>query len=611
MRVAIVGGGAAGLSAALHLAPLASAGIIASPVDVFESKSLDDVHPHCDPDYASKYNTGDGSNQDKYLHTGSGALGRPIGVGLWSTALLPLLDSGRNSHAFLLDELERVGKYVGAVGYRTPNGKWLARSELNTRRNIEEKDATRGETEDDSVPGLLFLREKDMLRAMREAAYLESSQFGTIKIHYGEKGSATQNDGGGSTTVVGTEMTRGGDGHSCRLVFSDGAISPIDTQYHLIIAADGMHSSLRAKYGGRSIQRHEVSDARRDESGKPSNLGITGTAGMSDSSRLGTEDSRGLAEQRRIWAELEQSEMSKIEDRNYTVFRGNAHMTNAEAKMEDVSFQTWGEGNGMRFAAVGMAHPPDKERRDDMTQNKVEKQVWFATTSDPELSKPSDPEKRKNLLLRDFQSWHDPVARLIEATPAGSILMERGVAHRYSSRPVFNMAEIIEYEHKHKGRGMDSASGPGPVLMFIGDASMTVDPVLAQGFTFAMESAADLARTLRRVCDDTKKESKLKGGVYGPILPTFDPDRLRAELYDRHIRRYSRLMCLLRSTDLVQALAQPESGTVGGFLSRYLVRPAMRLAPDFVKSLVFNAMIRYSLGLTIKGNDEIEKDGNR
>lgn len=37
LRIAIVGGGASGMTAALHLAPLVAAGLIQGPIDVYES----------------------------------------------------------------------------------------------------------------------------------------------------------------------------------------------------------------------------------------------------------------------------------------------------------------------------------------------------------------------------------------------------------------------------------------------------------------------------------------------------------------------------------------------------------------------------------------------
>lgn len=75
MRVAIVGGGAAGLSTALHLSPLVEKGLISSPIDVYE-KGIKESSSH-------NHKT----NEQESQYSGSGSIGRDIGVGLWSTAL--------------------------------------------------------------------------------------------------------------------------------------------------------------------------------------------------------------------------------------------------------------------------------------------------------------------------------------------------------------------------------------------------------------------------------------------------------------------------------------------------------------------------------------------
>ena len=95
MRVAIVGGGAAGLSTALHLAPLVSQGYISGPIDVFEADSR---------------------------------RGRDVGVGIWSTALDPFENSDHDSHQLVYNDMVRHGTYIRGVGYRTPKGHWLAKS---------------------------------------------------------------------------------------------------------------------------------------------------------------------------------------------------------------------------------------------------------------------------------------------------------------------------------------------------------------------------------------------------------------------------------------------------------------------------------------------------
>ena len=89
MRIAIVGGGAAGLSSALHLSPLVEQGKIDGPIDIFD--------------------TGTSPRRD-------------IGVGIWSTALEPFRSSSIESHQLVIEEMTKHGEYLRDVGYRTPKG---------------------------------------------------------------------------------------------------------------------------------------------------------------------------------------------------------------------------------------------------------------------------------------------------------------------------------------------------------------------------------------------------------------------------------------------------------------------------------------------------------
>eukprot|EP00957_Ditylum_brightwellii_P087110 6629930-Ditylum_brightwellii.AAC.1 len=96
MRIAIVGGGAAGLSTALHLAPLVSKGIIEGPVDLYESLCPDSPHPSVEvlkkkkKGGSASNDTGEQEKQKKNKmvkteadwpdeYPGSGPVGRSIG----------------------------------------------------------------------------------------------------------------------------------------------------------------------------------------------------------------------------------------------------------------------------------------------------------------------------------------------------------------------------------------------------------------------------------------------------------------------------------------------------------------------------------------------------
>ena len=123
-------------------------------------------------------------------------------------------------------------------------------------------------------------------------------------------------------------------------------------------------------------------------------------------------------------------------------------------------------------------------------------------------------------------------------------------------------------------------NGEGPILVFTGDAMMTVDPVLAQGFTMAMESGASIVQSIERILATT---------------PEYKPDLLRKELTRRHYNRQRRLLQLLRSTELVQRLAQPQG--IGAVFATWIIRPMVKLCPEGLKKRVFDYMIKYSLGL--------------
>jgi flavin-dependent dehydrogenase len=216
-----------------------------------------------------------------------------------------------------------------------------------------------------------------------------------------------------------------------------------------------------------------------------------------------------------------------------------------------------------------------------------ERHVWFITIDDDTISSEKDPSKRKDLLLNAFQDWHDPIGKLVEATPPQEILVERALAHRHSQQPIVDYYGLINKVNQKS----IPAVGHGPVIQFVGDAFLTVDPILAQGFTVGMEAAATLASALLTCLDIDRlnPESTL----------AFDPSLLRKELLSRHDTRLHRVICLLRITDLVQALGQPITGTAAGMISRDIVRPMMKLTPNFIKTPIFNAVLQYSLGLPL------------
>jgi len=528
LRVAIVGGGATGLSTALHLAPLVERGIIAKPIDLYEKSSL---------------------NRE-----------RDVGVGVWSTALEPFMnlshksDSPRKSHVEFLNDIQRLGSWVRQVGYRNPTGEWLSKSTLDDDGFSTTSDKS---TNKKPGPSLLFIQEKDFLSALSEAVLKEQRENGTIKVHCGESIDID------STKVEDINIPNSSsneNGHCGQLVFDDGTMS--SKLYNLIVSAEGTNSSLRLKYSGYCNMRKRLKQKHRDAS-------------------------QLVIEQSHKWLEQGRLEHNLIEDRHYTVFRGNSPLGDAEAGMDKTSFQTWGRRDNMRFAAVGMSHPSSPS-----SDERTEKQVWFATISSNIIGSAKDAFERKELLMDSFKDWHQPISKLIESTPTENIIVETAVAHKYTVRNVTNIHKIHLYNELTKDQQELSFSqietlfdvsddiNRGPILVLSGDANMTVDPVLAQGFTIGMETAADLSATLEQ------HASKI-----------YDFKTLASVLYEQNERRHGRIMCLLRATELVSQLAQPTSGSLSGIMSNIIIRPLMRITPNSLKESIFTCTMKYSLGL--------------
>lgn len=501
LRVAVVGGGCAGLSTALHLAPLVDAGLINAPIDVYD--------------------------------TALGTKDRDIGVGIWSTALDPFRESDRSSHQFVYKEFCEHGSWLGDVGYRTPAGAWLTKSHLPTSlRKCQET----------GMPALLFLREKDMLNCLQKAIHWEE-QRGTVRVHRD-----------GDKSRINGLYEESSQPWSAQLMMQNGEKTERD--YHLIVAADGTHSSLRKTYGG-----HE--NVRRI---------LTGTYALPSPIDLPSGGASSM-ENQSPWDESRQKEAVRLQDRGYSVFRGNAKL--AMDHDGDISFQTWGEGRSMRFATVPMFYPGPAGKRE-------ERHVWFITTDDHDVTAEPDPVKRQAMLLDMFQDWHPEIGEIVSATPPEEILMERAVAHMHCAAPVLNTNKVIQQMH---GRRPPN-SGEGPCIVFMGDAYMTIDPILAQGFTVAMEGAAVLSKSVKESCVPFEADPSF----------AFDPYILRKNLQERNDKRTDRVVCLLRATELVQALGQP-TGAAGAFNTKVL-RPLTRLLPNVIKAPIFDAVLKYSLGLS-------------
>jgi hypothetical protein len=394
LKVAIVGGGPAGLCTALQLAPLVSKGYIQAPIDVYEAKQS----------YASEHEKND-----------------TIGVGIWSTALLPFLringdstasingqqqQQQRPSYKMVFKILESVGCFVKNVGYRTSNGSWITHTTLST--NLD----------DNQQPSLLFLQRHTLMKALYDAISIMEQQ--AIQIHYGHN--------------VKLIKEQGKDGEAALLCVREEQQKKEETftkSYNLIVVAEGMNSNLRKQYsmhlGATNKSPSKKIDVKEDTS--------------ASSMFLTTMD-------------------DDVEDRGYTVFRGNgildSGMSDAANSMD--SFQTWGDKNSMRFAVVPCLIQPTINNTTENnislgwnepsvstqaaapqqteTPQLVQGYTWFFTTDDPSYyydDNYSAPTTRKARILESLCKWHDPIYKLIQSTRAEDIVMERALAHRNSA----------------------------------------------------------------------------------------------------------------------------------------------------------------------------------
>jgi 2-polyprenyl-6-methoxyphenol hydroxylase-like FAD-dependent oxidoreductase len=119
-----------------------------------------------------------------------------------------------------------------------------------------------------------------------------------------------------------------------------------------------------------------------------------------------------------------------------------------------VFWETWGRGVRFGFVDIGEGRA-----------------YWFVSESVAEAAQP--PESPKRSFLRRFTDWHDPIARIIEATPEEAI------------------TRTLVYDRKPIDRW-----GEGRITL-LGDAAHPMTPNLGQGASQALEDAAVLGKTAR------------------------------------------------------------------------------------------------------------------
>jgi hypothetical protein len=416
--------------------------------------------------------------------------------------------------------------------------------------------------------------------------------------------------------------------------------------YHIIIASDGTYSSLRQKFGGYddvsffwnpvAVARGGFGSIHQQQKQPPPPPSSHNNNNNNNCNGMDTS----------IYEQNRQNEIN-IQDRHYTVFRGNASISVEQMKQYDsynnssediLSFQTWGEHSNMRFATVPMKIKNNSNTNDGSQQeNQQHQQVWFITIDDDHLIQEQDPMKRRDMLLHKFQSWHDPIKQIIVATPPDEILMERAVAHKRNASPITSFYHAVQ-QHKQQSHVLSSDdssinrnynSNHGPCLLFHGDAYMTLDPILAQGLTCAMEGSYSIRESLEKALQLSSSSSdpdQNKDHSSQPLLTRKNDtssndddndsncmknieisqlaqrmDYIRYEFKVRHQERIDRLKCVIQISELVQLLGQQQLSnaqyTSFGWYNTNIIRPILQIMPNWIKRPIFNEVMKYSLGM--------------
>lgn len=149
--------------------------------------------------------------------------------------------------------------------------------------------------------------------------------------------------------------------------------------------------------------------------------------------------------------------------RGYTVWRGIARLDGAMSSGSNS--ETWGRG-----------------RRFGILNTGGDRFTWYATANTGEDHVDAGDGRQKELLRR-FAGWHEPIERLIEATPEAGIL----------KNGAYDLAPLKRWGH---GR-----------VMLLGDAAHPCTPNLGLGGCMALEDALVLTKAF---CKETSPERALR-----------------------------------------------------------------------------------------------------
>jgi len=207
---------------------------------------------------------------------------------------------------------------------------------------------------------------------------------------------------------------------------------------------------------------------------------------------------------KRHFHQTEASSSHSVCYKNYDVYRGNViHVVKDKDLLpEQSAFQTWGPG-GKRFACV-----PTHEGYS-----------WFAALSNKHA--PLDQVEAKASfslgdLRREFEGYHAPIDLLLQSTHPDSFSFTPAFASRSASYSP--LSTILPNSN-------------GQAVVYVGDAALCLDPILAQGAGCAIEDGRLLHDAIRHAeqgkMNDTSSGGKVKGevGVSRDVLTYFEKSR--------------------------------------------------------------------------------------
>eukprot|EP01036_Dinobryon_divergens_P025459 gene25459-34009_t len=274
----------------------------------------------------------------------------------------------------------------------------------------------------------------------------------------------------------------------------------------------------------------------------------------------------GMESRVRGWTGLHRPE-NDLQYRGYQVYRG------VSAEPISDAFQTWGPH--CRFAAV-----PVKVEGGSTSTEYSNGSAWFAAIAGPrshhQPSSSSDAvamdypfrnggvsvsESTLKDLRNRFRNWHHPIENILARSDLTSLSVTCALA---SPTTLW------------KGEETSGATN-GPVF-FVGDARVTLDPILAQGAGMAVEDAAELSKA-----------------IYASLIQKGDGDCSTAVDWSSALKRYhrsrvNRTLRLQILSDVAQVVGNLPSGSLLSLRDELLKR-----LPQRVTGNLFNWVLHKSV----------------